>query len=57
MNERLVEIDWESARESNRENWEDRVPLHKEAYALDAFDDPGYLTEIVRADLAALAGF
>ena len=57
MGERLVEIDWQSARETNLENWEDRVPLHEEAYAVGALDDPAYLTGIVRDDLAALTPF
>jgi 2-polyprenyl-3-methyl-5-hydroxy-6-metoxy-1,4-benzoquinol methylase len=50
-------IDWESARASNLDNWEDRVPLHEEAYGISDLDDPGHLTEIVRTDLAALAPF
>ncbi|MDQ4501193.1 class I SAM-dependent methyltransferase [Sinomonas sp. ASV322] len=57
MGERLVEIDWESARASNRDNWDDRVPLHEEAYGVDAFDDPSYLSRVVRRDLAALSPF
>lgn len=30
-----VDIDWESARRANHENWNDRVPLHEVAYGLD----------------------
>ncbi|HEU5223228.1 MAG TPA: class I SAM-dependent methyltransferase [Candidatus Lumbricidophila sp.] len=51
------EIDWATARQANRENWDDRVPIHEVAYGLDAFDDPDYLTSIVRDDLATLAPF
>lgn len=57
MNESNVEIGWEDARATNRENWEDRVPLHEEAYGLDAYDDPAHLSDVVRADLTALAPF
>ena len=52
-----IEIDWESARASNRDNWEDRVPLHEEAYAISALDDPNHLTGVIRTDLAALVPF
>ncbi len=57
MGENSVDIGWESARESNRENWDDRVPLHEEAYAVGALDDPNYLTSIVQDDLAALTTY
>lgn len=57
MSEGRTAIDWDSARESNRENWEDRVPLHEEAYGISAMDDPGHLTSVIRTDLAALAPF
>jgi SAM-dependent methyltransferase len=57
MSESLIAVEWESARASNRENWEDRVPLHEKAYAISDLDDPDYLTGIVRTDLAALQPF
>ena len=57
MSEGHTDIDWDSARASNLANWEDRVPLHEEAYGLGALDDPGHLTGVVRTDLAALAPF
>jgi len=57
MSDNRVAIGWDSARASNLENWEDRVPLHEEAYGLGAFDDPRHLTQVVRTDLAALAPF
>jgi SAM-dependent methyltransferase len=57
MSDGHTDIDWDSARASNLVNWEDRVPLHKEAYGLGALDDPGHLTGVVRTDLAALAPF
>ena len=52
-----VEIDGETARQANRENWEDRVPLHEEAYGLGAFDDPAHLSDVVRHDLPVLTSF
>lgn len=57
MNDSRIAIDWDSARASNRENWEDRVPLHEEAYGISDLDDPNHLTEIIRTDLAALVPF
>jgi SAM-dependent methyltransferase len=57
MSDGHTDIDWDSARASNLANWEDRVPLHEEAYGLGALDDPGHLTSVVRTDLAALAPF
>lgn len=57
MSNSQIEIDWDSAREINRKNWEDRVPLHEEAYAVSELDDPNHLTEVIRTDLAALAPF
>ncbi|PNI07055.1 methyltransferase type 12 [Arthrobacter sp. AFG7.2] len=53
----MSDIDWDSARASNRANWEDRVPLHEKAYGISAFDEPGYLTGVIRTDVAALAPF
>ena len=53
MNGSNVDIDWESARRANQANWEDRVPVHEEAYGLEAFDDPDHLSDVVRDDLAA----
>lgn len=57
MNGRNVEIAWDAAREANLQNWDDRVPLHVDAYGLDAFDDPRHLSDIVTDDLAALTPF
>lgn len=52
-----VEVTWEEARAANLANWEDRVPLHVEAYATDALvKEPGHLSTVARTDLAALAG-
>lgn len=50
-------IDWDSARATNLNNWEDRVPLHEKAYAIGDLDDPGHVSTVVRTDLAALAPF
>ncbi|RAX51324.1 methyltransferase type 12 [Arthrobacter sp. AQ5-05] len=57
MSDSRIEIDWESARTSNRDNWEDRVPLHETAYAVSDLDDPDHLTGVIRTDLRALAPF
>lgn len=57
MNGSNVDIDWESARRANQENWEDRVPVHQEAYGLEAFDDPEHLSDVVRDDLPVLMPF
>ncbi|MET4097534.1 class I SAM-dependent methyltransferase [Arthrobacter sp. UYCu712] len=50
-------VNWESARASNRDNWEDRVPLHEKAYGVSGLDDTNHLTSVIRTDLAALAPF
>lgn len=50
-------IDWHVARASNRENWEDRVPLHEKAYGISDLEDPGHLSSVIRTDLTALAPF
>lgn len=52
-----VHIAWDAARSANRENWEDRVPLHESAYGLGAFDDPDHLSDVVRHDLTVLQSF
>ncbi|PZE63585.1 bifunctional 2-polyprenyl-6-hydroxyphenol methylase/3-demethylubiquinol 3-O-methyltransferase UbiG [Curtobacterium sp. MCBD17_021] len=49
-----VDVDWEHARDTNRANWDDRVPIHEGAYALDAFTDPAHRSDVVREDLPAL---
>lgn len=57
MNGDATEIDWEDARRANRDNWDDRVPLHTNAYGIAAFDDPAYLSDVVRDDLPILTRF
>lgn len=52
-----VDIDWEAARGANRDNWDDRVPLHESAYGLAAFDDPAHISDVVRDDLPVLRRF
>ncbi len=52
-----MHISWEAARGANQLNWEDRVPLHEEAYGLAAFDDPSHLSSVARQDIAALEAF
>lgn len=55
---RRVDIEWERARAANLDNWEDRVPVHEPVYDLDLFrSDPGWLSNVVRVDLKALAPF
>ena len=50
-----VDIPWEQARSANLANWEDRVPLHVEAYQTAALRaDPHHLSSVVRTDLEAL---
>jgi SAM-dependent methyltransferase len=48
-----VKSDWRSI---NLANWESRVPLHTgpDGYHLDGFDDPDYLSSVVRYDLPRL---
>ncbi|MFJ4997022.1 class I SAM-dependent methyltransferase [Microbacterium sp. NPDC088619] len=57
MNGSNVEIDWEAARSANLQNWNDRVPLHQAAYGLDAFDEPGHISDVVTDDLPVLTRF
>lgn len=52
-----VDVDWERARDTNRANWDDRVPLHEEAYDLAGFDDPDHRSDVVRDDLPALTAW
>ncbi|MEV4735185.1 MULTISPECIES: class I SAM-dependent methyltransferase [unclassified Microbacterium] len=49
-----TDIHWDEARQANRDNWDDRVPLHQSAYGIDAFDDPAHLSDVVLDDLPAL---
>ena len=50
-----VAVSWDEARAANLANWEDRVPLHLEAYAIDALrQDPGHISSVVRDDLPLL---
>jgi len=57
MTDLRTDIDWNTARASNLDNWEDRVPLHEKAYAISDLDDPGHLSAVIRTDLAALGPF
>ncbi len=53
-----VHIGWEDARAANLANWEDRVPLHLEAYATEALvNDAEHLSTVARTDLAVLARY
>lgn len=50
------EIPWDEARRTNLANWESRVPLHLESYAIESFrTDQSHLSSVVRDDLAALS--
>lgn len=50
-----VDIDWTDARRANLANWEDRVPLHVDAYNLAALrDDPQHLSQVVTDDLPVM---
>ncbi|MGG7305816.1 class I SAM-dependent methyltransferase [Curtobacterium sp. AB451] len=49
-----VSVDWEQARDTNRANWDDRVPIHEGAYEIDALTDPDHRSTVVRDDLPAL---
>ena len=49
-----VDVDWEHARDTNRANWDDRVPIHEGAYGLDAYADPAHRSDVVRQDLPVL---
>ena len=49
-----VDVDWDRARDTNRANWDDRVPIHEGAYGLDAFADPAHRSDVVRQDLPVL---
>jgi len=49
-----VDVDWDHARDTNRANWDDRVPIHEGAYEIDALTDPDHRSTVVRDDLPAL---
>ncbi len=51
-----VDVGWSEARAANLANWDDRVPLHLEAYDLASFtEDEDHLSSVVRQDLESLA--
>lgn len=52
-----MEIGWDAARDVNRANWDDRVPVHLRGYGIPDFDDPAHLSSVVREDLAVFADF
>lgn len=53
-----VSIDWATGRATNLANWDERVPIHEAGYGLERYrEDPGYVSSVVRTDLAALAPF
>ncbi|WP_449408229.1 class I SAM-dependent methyltransferase [Microbacterium maritypicum] len=54
MNGDAAKIDGAEARRANRDNWDDRVPLHENAYGIEAFDDPAHLSDVIRDDLPIL---
>lgn len=50
-----VDVDWDHARDTNRANWNDRVPIHEGAYEIDELADPEHRSTVVRDDLPVLA--
>jgi SAM-dependent methyltransferase len=50
-------VSWETAREANLSNWEERVPIHEVGYDIAAFDDPDHISDVVAADLPVLERF
>lgn len=52
-----VDISWEDARNTNLENWNDRVPIHvSSGYDISGFSSkPGHISEVVKYDLPYLA--
>lgn len=52
-------VSWETAREANLANWNDRVEIHTSGgYDLDSYRrDPAHLSQVVRVDLEALRRF
>ena len=50
-------ISWERAREANKLNWEDRVPIHEASYGLEDFDDPKFISNVILEDLPVLKNF
>lgn len=55
MAENDVDVSWDEAREANLKNWNDRVDIHVSGYGLAAYDDPGYISDVVRDDLESLS--
>jgi len=49
-----VTVDWEHARDTNRANWDDRVPIHEGAYEIEQLSDPDHRSTVVRDDLPVL---
>ncbi|MCS6521842.1 class I SAM-dependent methyltransferase [Curtobacterium citreum] len=50
-----VTVDWDAARDTNRANWDDRVPIQEGAYDVAALDDPAHRSDVVRDDLPVLS--
>lgn len=57
MDDRDVTIDWQTAREANLNNWEDRVPIHEQGYGLERFVDSDHQSSVVTADLLTMSPF
>lgn len=50
-----VEIAWDAARATNHANWEERVPLHLDAYDIASLrDDPARLSGVVETDMETM---
>ena len=53
---RHVDIDWADARAANLLNWNDRVPLHEQAYGVDRYaSDRNLISGVVRQDAPVLS--
>ena len=47
-------VTWETARDANLSNWEERVPIHEVGYELAAHDDRNHISDVVGDDLPVL---
>lgn len=47
-------VTWETARDANLSNWEERVAIHEVGYGLEAFNDPDHISDVVADDLPVL---
>lgn len=50
-------VTWETAKDANLANWEERVPIHEVGYNIAGFDDPDHISDVVADDLPVLERF